>query len=189
MNVLRVYLRRPKNYYAYTAFLSTSPTPTLTFTASMRLATSLLCGLSLTVILCGYPSLGRRVDPQFKHTCHQIAAVVSKASEVYFPRMSSGLSCDSPSSTGDQATAQYLSDISHNFVSSSEESACSVEPGSAEDVSKIVRQCPSVLLILISLIVISSCVSWDLLAHLLQSKVEEIPRIRDSLRREASRFQ
>jgi len=39
----------------------------------------------------------------------------------------------------DQATPQYLSDISHAAPSSSENSTCSVEPGSAEDVSKIVR--------------------------------------------------
>ena len=39
---------------------------------------------------------------------------------------------------GDQASTQYLSDISHYSLSSSQESACSVEPGTAEDVSKIV---------------------------------------------------
>jgi hypothetical protein len=40
---------------------------------------------------------------------------------------------------GDQATSEYLSDISHYSFASSEASACTVEPGSAEDVSKIVR--------------------------------------------------
>ena len=40
---------------------------------------------------------------------------------------------------GDQAASEYLFDISHASSASSEESACSVEPGSAEDVSKIVR--------------------------------------------------
>ena len=39
---------------------------------------------------------------------------------------------------GDQATPEYLSDISHAASSSSQASACSVEPGSAKDVSKIV---------------------------------------------------
>lgn len=53
-------------YNAYTGFFSTFPTPTLTVTVSMRLVSSLLCGLSLTVILCGYPSLGSHVDPQLK---------------------------------------------------------------------------------------------------------------------------
>ena len=40
---------------------------------------------------------------------------------------------------GDTADPQYLSDISHAFASGTEQSACSVEPGSAEDVGKIVR--------------------------------------------------
>src|ERR1700743_47019 len=40
---------------------------------------------------------------------------------------------------GNQAAPEYLFDISHPASSSTEASACSVEPGSAEDVSKIVR--------------------------------------------------
>jgi hypothetical protein len=39
---------------------------------------------------------------------------------------------------GDQAALEYLLDISHAASSSSQASTCSVEPGSAEDVSKIV---------------------------------------------------
>ena len=39
----------------------------------------------------------------------------------------------------DQASANYLSDISHAFLSSTEAAACSVEPGSTEDVREIVR--------------------------------------------------
>ena len=38
----------------------------------------------------------------------------------------------------DQAEPEYSLDISHTATSSLQESACSVEPGSAEDVSKIV---------------------------------------------------
>ncbi len=38
----------------------------------------------------------------------------------------------------DQAAPEYLSDISHAASSSSQASTCSVEPGCAEDVSKIV---------------------------------------------------
>ena len=38
----------------------------------------------------------------------------------------------------DQATPEYLLDISHAASSSSQPSTCSVEPGSAEDVSMIV---------------------------------------------------
>ncbi len=37
-----------------------------------------------------------------------------------------------------QAAPEYLLDVSHASASSSEASVCSVEPGSAEDVSKIV---------------------------------------------------
>jgi hypothetical protein len=39
----------------------------------------------------------------------------------------------------DQADPEYSFDISHAASSSTEASACSVEPGSAEDVSEIVK--------------------------------------------------
>jgi len=39
---------------------------------------------------------------------------------------------------GDQAASEYLIDMSHASAASSQASTCSVEPGSAEDVSKIV---------------------------------------------------
>ena len=39
-----------------------------------------------------------------------------------------------------KATTEYVSDNEHAFVSSSEVSACSVEPGTAQDVSLIVRR-------------------------------------------------
>jgi hypothetical protein len=39
-----------------------------------------------------------------------------------------------------QATPEYLLDISHASASSSEASVCSVEPGSTKDLSKIVNQ-------------------------------------------------
>ncbi|KAI0284518.1 hypothetical protein BC826DRAFT_960564 [Russula brevipes] len=55
-------------------------------------------------------------------TCRQIAAAISGALQVFFP-----------------PAPQYWSDISHYSPSSSEVSACSVEPGSAEDVSTILR--------------------------------------------------
>ena len=72
--------------------------------------------------------------------CNQIAAAISCASQVYFPRecivLSFGLRCCNL--TGNQATPEYLLDLSHASASSSETSVCSVEPGSTEDVSKIV---------------------------------------------------
>jgi hypothetical protein len=40
----------------------------------------------------------------------------------------------------DQAASEYLFDIEHFSSSSTEASACSVEPGSAEDVGEIVRR-------------------------------------------------
>ena len=40
--------------------------------------------------------------------------------------------------TGDQASPEYLIDMSHASAASSQASTCSVEPGSSEDVSKIV---------------------------------------------------
>ncbi|KAH8989201.1 FAD dependent oxidoreductase [Lactarius hatsudake] len=58
----------------------------------------------------------------FKATCHRIAATISNVSEVFLP-----------------PPPQYAVDISHTYASSSEASACSVEPGSADDVSKILR--------------------------------------------------
>ncbi|KAF8492578.1 hypothetical protein F5888DRAFT_1857925, partial [Russula emetica] len=55
-------------------------------------------------------------------TCNDIAAAISGASQIFFP-----------------PAPEYLLDISHAASSSSQASTCSVEPGSAEDVSKILR--------------------------------------------------
>ena len=73
-------------------------------------------------------------------TCDQIAAAISPASQVFFPRKRFTLSFDLRHSNlmGNQATPEYLLDLSHASASSSEASVCSVEPGSTEDVSKIV---------------------------------------------------
>ncbi|KAI9439709.1 FAD dependent oxidoreductase [Lactarius indigo] len=93
----------------------------------MLLTTPLLCALSLVALAFGYPAtlddretLG--ATHRIKATCHRIAAVISNASEVFYPH-----------------SAQYISDITHTYASSSEVSTCSVEPGSAGDVSKILR--------------------------------------------------
>jgi len=87
----------------------------------MLFTTPLLYALLLTSTSHG------RQEPSESHTpddllgtCNKIAAAISDASPVFFP-----------------PTPQYLSDISHAASSSSENSTCSVEPGSAEDVSKI----------------------------------------------------
>ncbi|KAH8979805.1 FAD-binding domain-containing protein [Lactarius akahatsu] len=89
--------------------------------------TSLLCALSLAALACGYPgTLEDRATlvttSRFNATCHQIAAAISNASEVFYP-----------------PSPQYVSDISHTYASSSQASICSVEPGSADDLSKILR--------------------------------------------------
>jgi hypothetical protein len=78
-------------------------------------------------------------DPM--RTCDQIAAAaISRASQVFFPRervvFSFGLRYINL--MANQATPEYLLDTSHASASSSQASVCSVEPGSAEDVGKIV---------------------------------------------------
>ncbi|KAF8492577.1 hypothetical protein F5888DRAFT_1806711 [Russula emetica] len=79
-------------------------------------------------ILLVLRSLGRpeafeeRNSSDLLSTCNQIAKAVSGASQVLFP-----------------PSPEYLIDISHVSAASSQASTCSVEPGSAEDVSKILR--------------------------------------------------
>lgn len=72
--------------------------------------------------------------------CDQIALAISRASQVFFPRerviLSFGLRYSNLMSN--QATPEYLLDLSHASASSSQASVCSVEPGSTDDVSKIV---------------------------------------------------
>ncbi|KAH9048465.1 FAD-binding domain-containing protein [Lactarius hengduanensis] len=85
--------------------------------------TSLLCTLFLSSAAFGRPKTWeKRASSNFQGTCDQIAKAVSNASQVFFP-----------------PSTQYLSDIFHFAPSSTQESACSVEPGTAEDVSKILR--------------------------------------------------
>ena len=104
----------------------------------MALTSLLFCAFALALRSYGKPAvLEMRNSSELLSTCSDIAATISDASQVFFPRMSF-----SPLShfilTGDQATPEYLLDISHAASSSSQASTCSVEPGSAEDVSKIV---------------------------------------------------
>ena len=75
-----------------------------------------------------------------RSTCDQIALAISRASQVFFPRecdiLSFGLRYSNLMSN--QATPEYVLDLSHASASSSQSSVCSVEPGSTDDVSKIV---------------------------------------------------
>ncbi|KAN0115766.1 hypothetical protein V8E52_006578 [Russula decolorans] len=89
----------------------------------MALATLLFCSFYLSILSYGHPEVVQGPsDLQF--TCDQIVAAISGASQVFFPRTS---------------TPEYSSDIFHASDANSEVSACSVEPGSAGDVSKILR--------------------------------------------------
>ena len=67
----------------------------------------------------------------------------------------------------DQAAPEYLIDISHPASSSSQASTCSVEPGCAEDVSKIVSY-PDPIHRLLLTHVPNSYVSWGQAERLLQ---------------------
>ncbi|KAH9990421.1 FAD-binding domain-containing protein [Russula vinacea] len=89
----------------------------------MALATLLLCAISLGLLSYGQPeALGNHNSSDLLYTCNKIAAAISGASQVFSP-----------------LTPDYLSDIEHAFSSSNEASACSVEPGSVEDVGEILR--------------------------------------------------
>ncbi|KAH9990390.1 hypothetical protein BJV77DRAFT_613305 [Russula vinacea] len=88
----------------------------------MALAT-LLCTFSLALLSYGRPeTLENHNCSDLLCTCNQIAAAISGASQVFFPR-----------------SVEYLFDIEHASPTNTEASACSVEPGSAEDVSEILR--------------------------------------------------
>ncbi|KAI0260022.1 FAD-binding domain-containing protein [Gloeopeniophorella convolvens] len=65
---------------------------------------------------------GQGNSSSIQATCKSIATTISNASEVFYP-----------------SSPQYTSDNLHAFVTSSEASACSVEPGSAKDVGAILR--------------------------------------------------
>ena len=98
----------------------------------------LLCTFALALRSYGKPAaLETRNSSDYLCACNDIAAAISGASQVFFPCMSF-----SPIwhliLMGDQVAPEYLLDISHPASSSSQASTCSVEPGSDEDVSKIV---------------------------------------------------
>ncbi|KAH9168081.1 FAD-binding domain-containing protein [Lactarius sanguifluus] len=75
-----------------------------------------LASFSHASILTATPS-GR-----YQNTCRRIASAISNSSQLFYPN-----------------STQYDADNEHAIVSSSQVSACSVEPGSAADVSVILR--------------------------------------------------
>ncbi|KAH9054939.1 FAD-binding domain-containing protein [Lactarius vividus] len=86
------------------------------------LSTTLLVGafslasFSRASVLTVIPSGG------YQNTCRSIANAISNSSQLFYPK-----------------STQYNADIEHALVSSSQVSACSVEPGSAVDVGVILR--------------------------------------------------
>ncbi|KAI9437958.1 hypothetical protein H4582DRAFT_1951670 [Lactarius indigo] len=94
------------------------------YTTSAFLAFSVISGSRAFAI--DIPALSTRKTPQhdFQAICYKITPAISNVSRVFFP-----------------PATEYASDNEHAFVSSSEVSACSVEPGSTQDLSLIVRRC------------------------------------------------
>ncbi|KAI0260037.1 FAD dependent oxidoreductase [Gloeopeniophorella convolvens] len=80
----------------------------------------LTCALSFSSTVRGQVTTPTRRD--IDATCKQIAAAISNASEVFFP-----------------PSTEYTADNAHAFSSSSAASACSVEPGSEQDIGAILR--------------------------------------------------
>ena len=104
----------------------------------MVLTSLLLCAFALVSRSYGKPAASdTRNSSDILCTCNDIAAAISGASQVFFPRMSFSHLWHFIL-MHDQAAPEYMLDISHAASSSSQASTCSVEPGSAEDVSKIV---------------------------------------------------
>ncbi|KAN0139410.1 FAD-binding domain containing protein [Lactarius tabidus] len=61
-------------------------------------------------------------NQSYQSTCLSIASAISNSSQVFYPN-----------------STQYIADNEHASISSTQESACSVEPGSAADVGTILR--------------------------------------------------
>ncbi|KAI0260018.1 hypothetical protein BC834DRAFT_589028 [Gloeopeniophorella convolvens] len=80
----------------------------------------LICALSFSSVVRGKAPTPPKSD--FVGTCKHIAATISNASEIFFP-----------------PSPEYTIDNTHVFLSSDAASACSVEPGSAQDISAILR--------------------------------------------------
>ncbi|KAH8978950.1 FAD-binding domain-containing protein [Lactarius akahatsu] len=68
------------------------------------------------------PSIGHTPQHDFQAICNQITSILSNTPQVFFP-----------------PSIEYLSDNEHVSVSSSEASACSVEPGSTQDLGLILQ--------------------------------------------------
>jgi hypothetical protein len=121
----------------------------------MALATLLFCSFSLSILSYGRPEAVQSPSG-LQSTCDQIAAAISGASQVFFPRMCIMYRLPYRKLISVQAAPEFSSDIYHASNSSSQLSACSVEPGSAEDVSKIVSHPTSMRQVLLTHIFIAT---------------------------------
>jgi len=115
----------------------------------MALATLLLCSFSLSVLSYGQPEAVQGPS-ELQNTCDQIAAAISGASQVFFPRTYVMYHLQYPKLISVKAAPEYSSDNYHASTASSEVSACSVEPGSAGDVSLIVSHPTSIRKVLLT---------------------------------------
>ncbi|KAI0260039.1 FAD-binding domain-containing protein [Gloeopeniophorella convolvens] len=102
---------------------------------------SLVFALTLgSLSLGGLRVLGTLVSSGFDGTCDAIAAAISNSSQVFFP--GTLFHCPpnqeyQPKGAFAEGAPQYAADNKHMFQSSSAASACSVEPGSVQDISQI----------------------------------------------------
>ncbi|KAI0291679.1 hypothetical protein BC826DRAFT_469243 [Russula brevipes] len=89
----------------------------------MLSTTRLLCVFFLASVSYGWLGSPEKDTPSdVQYICNRIKRAISGSSEVFFP-----------------PAPQYFSDIYHTAPSSSQVSTCSAEPGSIEDVSKILN--------------------------------------------------
>ncbi|KAF8263463.1 FAD-binding domain-containing protein [Lactarius quietus] len=85
------------------------------------LSTNFLVTLSLACLMHASVLASTQNGTQnYQETCSSIASAISNSSQVFYPN-----------------STQYVDDNAHAIVSSTQESACSVEPGSASDVGAI----------------------------------------------------
>ena len=94
----------------------------------------------LTALLVGSTALQAAGQSlQYLEVCKQIKAAISSASGVHYPGelVLSTYYWNAHSPPNKKGSFLYAKDVSHWASSSSEHSACSVEPGTSEDVSKI----------------------------------------------------
>ena len=107
-------------------------------TTASFLASSLFCAASAE-------SLWPEARSEYSSTCTEIEQAISNVSTVHWPCMyprehpSSFYRANSCMYLDLGLNAAYQKDIGHWALSSTAQAACSVEPGSAADVGKIVR--------------------------------------------------